>query len=371
MKRIDVSLLRARLGAFRANVRGRPIADRLVIFESDDWGAIRTPSRVALEAMQARGYLSTGSVYSRDALETGDDLERLFDVLSSFRGGDGKPAVLTANTVVANPDFQAIEESDFSTYHYEWTTVTCGRNAATENVPERWREGMAEGVYRPQFHGREHLQHRRWLARLRSNDEASRFCFGLRSTSSGKGDYSFMEALEWDHASEIKLQSEELIDGLNIFQSIFGYRSKSFIAPCYTWDPALNKTLSEHGISWLQGTRMQRAPAGKSGKYKYFRHWFGKENQHGQRYNVRNVHFEPIMMPSVDVVNRALAQIDIAFRMRKPAVICTHRVNYIGSIDPSNSTHGLKSLSALLQAITRKWPEARFITTENLSNHLR
>lgn len=367
---IDLDALRARLGAIRANYRGRSVDGRLVVVESDDWGAIRTPSPAALEAMRSRGYLSEESVYSCDALETSNDLERLFEVLSACTGSDGLPAVLTANTIVANPDFEKIEESQFSSYHYEPTTVTCQRNQATKASPDRWREGLEAGVYHPQFHGREHLHHRRWLARLRSGDEDTRFCFALGSTSSGKGDYSFMEALEWDDPSEVGEQAEELVDGLNIFEEIFGYRAKSFIAPCYIWDPALNLVLFENGIHWLQGTRVQKFPIGNSGEFQRLRHWFGESNEFGQLYNVRNVHFEPVMMSNLDTVSRALAQVSIAFRMRRPAVINTHRVNYIGSIDPENADYGLKSLAALLRSITRKWPDARFVTTEQLSEHL-
>jgi len=363
--------VRPRLGAVRANWRGRPVDGRLVVIESDDWGAIRTPSRAALNRMRARGLVADNSIYCNDALETTDDLERLYEVLSSVAGADGRPAVLTANTIVANPDFDAIEESGYHHYVYESTTATCARSAVTRDVPAMWQQGVTEGVYRPQFHGREHLHHRRWLARLQDGDELTRFCFSLGSTSSGRGDYSFMEALDLDSAEEIPLQAEELVDGLALFREIVGYSSESFIAPCYTWNPGLEETLSNHGVRWLQGVRTQRCPTGEAGGYRSIPHFFGQRNTHGQRFNVRNVHFEPVMTPDVDIVNRALAQVAIAFAFRRPAVINTHRVNYIGSIEPKNADHGLRALRALLASITKRWPDVRFITTDRLSDHLR
>jgi len=370
MQAIDLTAIRSRLGAARANWRGRSVKGRVVVIESDDWGAIRTPSKSALDSMRGRGLVSENSIYCNDALETSDDLERLYEVLSSFRGADDRPAVLTANTIVANADFDAIEASEFERYVFEPTTVTCARSPATRGVPDLWRKGMADGVYRPQFHGREHLHHRRWLARLRAGDEVARFCFSLGSTSSGQGDYSFMEALDWDAAEEVRMQADELVNGLALFREIFGYSSSTFIAPCYTWDPALEANLSEHGIEWIQGVRVQRRPTGQEGGYTVIRHFFGQRNLHGQRYNVRNVHFEPVMTPNVDIVDRALAQIAIAFAFRRPAVINTHRVNYIGSISPKNADRGLRALKALLEGITRRWPDVTFISTDRLSEHL-
>jgi len=367
---LDLSSLRSRLGAVRANVRGCSVKGRLVVIESDDWGAIRTPSKSALDRMRARGFVSADSIYSKDALERSDDLERLYEVLASVKGSDGRPAVLTANTIVANPDFAAISESGFERYLYEWTTATCCRYSASETVPDLWNQGIAEGLYRPQFHGREHLHHRRWLVQLRAGEEATRFCFSMGSTSSGRGDYSFMEALDWDSESEVHQQGEELVDGLEIFHQIFGYRSKSFIAPCYTWDPSLSSILARHGIEWLQGVRVQRVPNVEPGGYNVIPHFFGETNEEGQRFNVRNVHFEPVMAPNTDIVDRALSQVAIAFRFQRPAVINTHRVNYIGAIDPRNADFGLSRLKALLEGIVRKWPDVRFISTDELPNHL-
>lgn len=367
---LNFSAVRARLGAVRANWRGSIVKGRLVVIESDDWGAIRTPSRAALEKMKKHGLLSSDSVYCNDALETSDDLARLYEVLSSVKGADGRPAVMTGNTIVSNPDFEAIHASGYEQYAFEPTTATCARNPATRNVPALWLQGMAEGIYRPQFHGREHLHHRRWLARLRGGDELTRFCFALGSTSSGQGDYSFMEALDWDSANEVRIQAEELVEGLAIFREIFGYSSESFIAPCYTWDPALDAILAIDGVRWIQGIRAQRRPTGDTGGYTVIRHFFGQRNAHGQRYNVRNVHFEPVMTPNLDVVDRALAQIAIAFAFRRPAVINTHRVNYIGSIEPKNSDLGLSKLQALLEGITKRWPDVTFITTDQLSEYL-
>jgi hypothetical protein len=47
-------------------------------------------------------------------------------------------------------------------------------------------------------------------------------------------------------------------------------------------------------------------------------------------------------------------------------VISSHRVNYVGGLNPSNRDQGLKALDTLLGRIRSKWPEAEFITSSAL-----
>jgi len=63
-----------------------------------------------------------------------------------------------------------------------------------------------------------------------------------------------------------------------------------------------------------------------------------------------------------------MSDIDIAFRWKKPAVISSHRVNYIGRLRPENRTNGLKKLEALLQSIIAKWPDVEFMTSVELGD---
>ena len=71
-----------------------------------------------------------------------------------------------------------------------------------------------------------------------------------------------------------------------------------------------------------------------------------------------------------DWVDSCLNDIRIAFAWRNPAVIGTHRVNYIGGIDRSNRDRGLRELSALLTAILKKWPDVEFMSSEQLGNEI-
>ena len=59
-----------------------------------------------------------------DALETTDDLEMLFDVLTSVTDVNGNHAVFTPFAVPCNPDFEEIERVEYSHYVYEKLPVT-------------------------------------------------------------------------------------------------------------------------------------------------------------------------------------------------------------------------------------------------------
>lgn len=359
--------LKSYLSASKINSSGKRVKEKLVLIESDDWGAIRTPSIDAVHAFQKKGLDIGKSIYRVDALESQDDLELLFEMLSQHQDRQGSPAKLTANAIMANPDFAKIKASDFTEFHYEKFTDTFQKYPNHANNLNLWNQGKAQGVFQPQFHGREHLNYKRWLRVLQQKNEAALFCFDWGATYSGKDDYSFMEAYDWDTPDDISEQKEVIADGLKIFKETFGEASKSFIAPCYNWDPLIEPVLKENGIEWIQGISTQLMPTGTFDQYTRLKHTFGETNVLGQRYNIRNCVFEPSMNPNRDWVNSCLAQVSSAFHWNKPAVVGSHRINYIGYIDEKNRDKGLKDLNLLLKSILKKWPEVRFISTDELS----
>ena len=97
-----------------ASIPGWRTDRKIVVIESDDWGSIRMPSRSAYEKLLHSGVAVDRDPYSRyDCLASEDDLTALFEILGSHRGSDGRPAVFTANCVVANPDFDKIRAANF------------------------------------------------------------------------------------------------------------------------------------------------------------------------------------------------------------------------------------------------------------------
>src|SRR5690554_3899588 len=94
--------------------RGWRTNRKIVVIESDDWGSIRMPNKIVFERMLKLNYDVHRCNYSRyDTLASQQDFSHLFDVLSSFKDGNGNHPIITANTIVANPDFEKIRENDF------------------------------------------------------------------------------------------------------------------------------------------------------------------------------------------------------------------------------------------------------------------
>jgi len=115
----------------------------------------------------------------------------------------------------------------------------------------------------------------------------------------------------------------------------------------------------------MSSPKLQKEALG-GGKTKTHFRYLGKKNKHQQIYITRNVFFEPT--GEANQVNNALKDIELAFDFKKPAVISSHRVNYIGVIDEHNRKKGLKELKDLLTYIVKKWPDVEFMTSTELGN---
>ena len=361
---------KARLTAYRTNAAGIKLPGRYLIIESDDWGAIRTPSKEALKLFEKRGLGLGNSIYKNDSLASNEDLDQLFNLLQSFKDSKGNALKITANAIMANPDFEKIKAADFTQFYFEDFRTTLQKYPEHDKAFLKWKQAIADNIFVPQFHGREHLQFKRWLKVLQSGNEDALFCFNSGATYSGKNDYSFMEAYDWDQPEDVNEQKKIVAEGLTMFENAFGFISKSFIAPCYNWDPKLEPMLASKGVKLIQGIRNQLIPTGIFDQYERLPHYFGEVNSSGLKYNIRNCFLEPSQLPGKDWVDSCLAQVQSAFLLKKPAVICSHRINYIGFINQHNRDRGLKDLETLIKIVLKKWPDVTFISTDQLNDLL-
>ena len=356
------------------NIPGWHTNRKIVVIESDDWGSLRMPSRKIYDHLISKGIRVDKLPYNRfDSLESENDLNSLFEVLSSVKDRQGNYPVFTTNTVVANPDFDKIRDSDFQEYFYEPFTVTLNKYPDHANSFALLKEGISKKLMLPQFHGREHINVSRWMKALKNNTGNTRLAFDLNmydlSTGYAITENSFMDALYFENENEISLQKNTIIEGTKLFNEIFGFRSESFMAPCYIWSNQLNFTLSNNGIRTFQGGFYQFEPMGNGEKKSRKRiNYTGKTNSYAQKYLIRNVSFEPSENNSYNWIGNALSQITSSFFWRKPAIISSHRMNYMGSIDPANRSQNLKQLNTLLKEILKKWSDVEFLSSSQLSD---
>ena len=355
------------------NIPGWWTNRKIVVFESDDWGSIRMPSRIVYKKLNEAGVdLNSGDSfrYNRyDSLATADDLECLYNILSSVKDSNGNHCVFTVVSVVANPDFKKIQASDFQEYHYEPFTETLKRYPACENSFKLWHEGMQQHLFVPQFHGREHLNVSAWLKALQTNHSHTRIAFnhgmwGFATSSEDNLSVPFQAAFDIEDISELFYQELVIKEGLQLFETLFGYSASYFVPPNGPFNSQLEKTAADYGVKFMSASKIQYEPQGK-GRKKIKFHWMGQQNKYGQHYITRNCFFEPSQKGN-DWKNMCLNDINIAFRWHKPAVISSHRVNYIGALDCSNRDNSLNQLKILLQTIVKKWPDVEFMTSDSL-----
>ncbi len=351
------------------NIPGWRTNRKIVIIESDDWGSIRMPSKELYAIFIEKGFEISNSDYNRlDTLESNDDLTMLYEVLYSYKDSIGNPPVFTADVVVGNPDFEKIRKSDFNEYHFEPVSETLKRYPQRDKVESLWKQGIVEQIFHPQFHGREHVNIVRWMNALRERTPEMMFTFNHETTFSGDGDYNFMEVLDYNTPDDLVIMKESLSEGLNLFEKMFGYKSKSFIPPCYTWNSDIEETLAAKGVKYIQGLVIQLIPTGSFGNYRKKYHFLGNRNSFGQYFLIRNCFFEPSLSKGEDSVGECLNRIKIAFRWKKPAIISSHRINYMGSLDEINRKENLRLLRDLLRRIIKFWPDVEFMTSDQLGD---
>jgi hypothetical protein len=355
------------------NLPGWHTHRRIVVIESDDWGSIRMPSRLVYKKLLNAGLDLNGgdglrfSLY--DSMATSSDLELLYEILYSSRDYNNASAVLTAISVVANPDFEKIRECGFQQYYYEPVTETLKKYTGSETTFKLWKEGIRNQVFVSQFHGREHLNISLWMNALRAKDHETLLAFNEGMWAFVPKN-NFRKRLEYEAAfqlselSELEEHIEILRDGLGLFEKLFGYKAEYFVPPNGRINNKLNFTCYGNGIKFRSASNIQIESVG-NGKDKRVLHWLGQEESNGIRYIIRNCIFEP-SVPGKDWVDSCLNDMKIAFRYYKPAIISTHRVNFIGIHDVSNRDNGLRELTRLLKAILRIWPDVEFMITNQL-----
>lgn len=358
-----------------SNILGWSTNRKLVVFLVDDWGSIRIPNVLARRNLIKAGINCESNRFNKyDTLANAEDLSQLFNILSSHKDYRGVSPSFTALSIVANPDFDKIKQSGFKEYFYEPFTKTLDRYYSNENVFKLWEQGIEAGIFNPQFHGREHLNVELWLNGLIKNDHNLHIAFnnksiGVPMSASSKYRGGYMAAFDFEYKKNYDELKKICNDGLDLFHRIFNYRALLFTSSSLLHPQRLESYLAEIGIEFVDRAKISNEPIG-GGLYRKKFYRIGQANSYGQYYITRNCVFEPNQYQDISAVNQALCDIDISFRWRKPAIISSHRVNYVGGIDEANRAHGLKSLEYLLVKIKNKWPDVEFFKFAELASEI-
>ena len=213
------------------NRKGFKTKRKLIIFESDDWGSIRTKDRKTLNYLnKINPNIKNERFTQLDSIASEDDLSALFEVLNSVKDSNSNPACITANVCTANPDFKKIKDSGFNKFYFEKFTETLSKYSTKNNLFDLWNDGEKQDLFKPQLHGREHLHSLLWLKELKSGNSDLIKAFELNSFGIPyiaiyrQKRRNLQAALDKNKMpNEFEFQKKWFKDAVNIFKQSFGY----------------------------------------------------------------------------------------------------------------------------------------------------
>jgi hypothetical protein len=170
-----------------------------------------------------------------------------------------------------------------------------------------------------------------------------------------------------EQAKENEKLKTDILVGTKMFEKLFAYRSRQFTPGAGLYSPSLHKTLAECGIKYIHVNRYQAYPLGDGNFSKQFL-YNGKKNEFGQKYIVRNCLFEPDGVENLSSTHRCLKDIEASFRWNAPAIISSHRVNFVGHFNKEYRDNSLKQLKYLLDKILQEWPDVEFMNADEMAD---
>jgi len=353
------------------NIPGWSTKRKIVVFISDDWGDFRIHSQEEYETLLSYGLPLDKTPHTKtESMANYRDLDRLFEVLDSVKDRKGRPAILSPFTIMANPDFDRIRETGFSQYYYKPFTDTLREQPGGTKTIERWMEGISRGIFQPELHGREHINVPIWMRKLQSGDKVYQFCFDNRFAhyTAPDSNVPIQASYFTEREDDFYFLDDSLADGIRLFESVFNRKPTVFNPPNAIFDSRYYMTLFNNGIKNIDSSHWRMEPDGK-GNVDKKRRKFGEISDEGIVHFISNCAFEPVRK-TTNVVGDTMKQVAAAFKWGKPALINTHRVNFVTGRNGTHVDRSLKQFAELLQSINKNWPEAEFMGAGEFAQYM-
>jgi len=340
-------------------------AAKVVVIESDDWGFCGfTPDVDQFDGVNITA-IEPGDfphIYVHSTLETAADVTRMARLLMTYQGRDGLPVVIQPNYIMAALTFESPDGAG------SWRRTDLPDLPADYHRPGLWpvvEEAIRAGVWWPEYHGLWHYNpdHRRAVVAV--NAEAAR--------AAGGGVLLFPDmssSFELSRDRDPEVLAVELGEGLAIFETMFGRRPYSVIAPDYAWDHSCEDMWREEGVRIVQAKREQRSLTKLSVST-----WdrLCKAGERSWRYltEKRIVYLDRnCCLEGAQAENAArhaaicLDNVQGAWYNGEPAIIGTHRVNY-AHLDSASTEIGFNTLSFVLEALGERPSERPLYLTDH------
>jgi hypothetical protein len=344
------------------------VHDHVVVFDSDDWGCQRVRSEKQRAFLESDPNFHPRDIFENgDSLETKQDFESLSHVLKAFSDSSGRHPNFTLNYVLNNLVFSEDQNASetFDSFRFEsveQTYLRCG-------VPLLWKKDDGEkwdSVFSFSLHAFAHLNQTRFREDVIQKKNGAELFYrnGIVASEDPHNIFCYMDELGGGEEG-LSNEKSSLEKSAQQFKELFGFSSICYAPSCGVISPSLLSAFAPLGFRFLKiSDSFYRSFDG----HKFHKHSFHIGETIGKsscRFLIRNCNFEPIFSKK-EAVAMCLRDIEFAFRANKPAVISTHRMNYVEGFTPRNAQEHLKMLSELLAAILKRYPDVKFMSTDEM-----
>jgi len=314
----------------------------VLIFESDDWG------------------------YGPEI--QAERLDRISDLLSEFKDRGGRHPAMTLGVVLAGPDTERIRASGCADY----SRVRLA-DPPLARVLEAMVSGVKRGVFAVQLHGMEHY----WppsLMRKACTDQNVRSWLvnpGLPATER-LPPHLQSRWMDANVLPSVPLRREDIdaavAEEIREFQTCFGMSPKVVVPPTFAWTADVQSAWARGGIEVVvsSGQRSpQRDEAGNLQSEDTLQ-FNGATDTDRITFVVRDDYFEP---SRGHTHLEAIAALDRKTFLGRPTLFETHRSNFLSGDREAEMARTETRL--LLETACRRYPNLRFMNTEELAGQLR
>jgi len=343
---------------------------RAIAFQSDDWGLAGFVPEAAALADLERPALQAGrfpTVYWQSTLEDSAAVAGLADLLSRYRGRDGLPPVWQANYILSSLTLDARagggEDAERRWVQHDLPDLPPGY--ARPGLWSAVGAAIERGVWRPEFHGTFHYDpQRRREASLRN--ETARVATE-RGVIVFPGSARAWELGPW---RPLEVLAAELDHSRQVFRRLFGRDPVSVIAPDYVWDHRCEDLWDSRGLRVIQAKREQRHARwlhlGLLGRVlKVTDRAWARLRFPARTYLERNCDLEAVQASSWQArVQTCLREILAAFDRREPAIVESHRVNFVHTSCEVASI-GFQALEALFDRLQESRDDGFIFLTDS------
>lgn len=331
----------------------------LVLFQSDDWGRVGVRDQEGWDELQSAGLTLGERAYDFYTLETSADLEQIAALLTKHRDSTGRHPCLGMNFIVFNLDFAKMRAAGFQQIELLPLSKGLPQGWNRPGLFESYREGIANGLFRPALHGITHFCRSAVERHLAENGDKAAL---LRTFWQASTPYIYwrMPWIGYEYLDPGKSGSEQFLSrdlqreligpAVGELARIFSTLPRSACAPGYRANADTHRAWAQHGIRIAQN-----GPGAPMPPY---------IDRHGILQLTRTVEFEPAANEASSV-DRSLCQAEACFQQGLPAIVSIHSINFHSTLRDFRS-RSLNALDEFLTALESKHNDLLYLQDEDI-----